>query len=202
MHGCAAVAIMLCACSGNGPSAGQDSNAAAEARPATQTRTVARDPAAYAYGAEHRVTEQEGRRRLDNEVHVSALARSLRLRPIAGYADLWIRHEPTYAIVVDFKGSPPRHAVLARAQPAIHHDIVLRTAKRNRREIVRDNDRITALLRSTPGEWVGGYDVKTGRFEYRFASPAAVASAEKRIPADLRNDVVLRIGAVPRPLTR
>jgi hypothetical protein len=202
MHAWAAVAIMLSACSGDGPSARQGSSAAAGAPPATQTGTVARDPAAYAYGAEHGVSEREARRRLDNEAHVSALDRSLRLRPIAGYADLWIRREPTYAIVVDFKGSPPRDAVLARAQPAIHQDIVLRTAKRNRGEIVRDNDRITALLRSTPGEWAGGYDVKTGRFEYRFASPVALAFAGKRIPADLRNDVVLRIGAVPQPLAR
>jgi hypothetical protein len=148
------------------------------------------------------VSEQEGRRRLDNEAHVSDLARSLRLRPIAGYADLWIRHEPSYAVVVDFKGAPPRAAVLERAHQAIRPDIVVRAAKRDRTQIVRDGDRLLARLRGTPGPWTGGYNVRTGRFHYHFVSPAALAHAERRIPTDLRPDVILRIGAVPQPAAR
>jgi hypothetical protein len=131
----------------------------------------ARDPAAAFYAAEHGVSEQEGRRRFGNEAHVSNLARSLRLRPIAGYADRWMQHEPSYALVADFKGAPPRAAVLAIAHEAIYADIVVGAARRNRAQVARDGDRLLARLRGTPGPRTGGYDVKTGRCDYRLPPP-------------------------------
>lgn len=154
------------------------------------------------YATRYGVSEEEAMRRNENEEHVSSLARSLRLDPVSGFSDLWIEHEPRYAIVLAFKHPPDRDAILKRAHPSIHRDIDFRSAKRSRAEIARDQDRLIAILRKSPGQWAGGYDVKTGKFVFDFTSAAGVAYGERNLPDDLREDVVLRVGSVPAPLSR
>ena len=151
---------------------------------------------------QHGISIEEAQRRLNNEAHVSGLAQYLRRANPPGFSDLWIQHEPTYAIVLAFKRPPDKAALLARAHPAIRGDVVFRSAKRDRGEIERDGDRIIAALQRTPGAWSGGYDVKSETFGFNFASRAGLAYAESNIPADLRRDVVLRLGGVPVPLSR
>ena len=148
------------------------------------------------------ISIEEAQRRLDNETHVSSLNRYLRRGAPPGFSSLWIQHEPSYAVVVAFKGTPDRAALLARAHPAIRRDIVFRPAKRDRFEIERDGDRIVAALQRTPGAWSGGYDVNTQKFGFNFATKEGLAYAERIVPADLRDDVVLRLGGVPVPLSR
>jgi hypothetical protein len=166
--------------------------------PGPSPQTSGRSYLAERYG----ISEEESQRRLRNETHVGSLAQSLRLRPLPGFSDIWIEHEPLYGVIVAFKGVPPRAEVLNRAHASLRSDIVFRTAKRDHSEIERDQDRIIAVLQPAPGGWAGGYNVKNEKFEFTFASPAGVAFAERRIPADLRSDVVLRVGAIPQPLSR
>jgi hypothetical protein len=134
------------------------------------------------------------------DAHVGALATKLRRGRFRGFSDLWIEHEPAYAVIIAFKTPPERPAVLALAHPDIRPLIEFRTAKRDRREIGRDMDRANAAFRGSPVEWVGRYDVKTGRFTYDFANEAGAAWARERLPGDLREDFTIRTGPIPQPL--
>ncbi len=150
---------------------------------------------------EYGISEPEAQRRQRNDEHVSALARSLRLKPTAGFSDLWIEHEP-YAVKIAFKGRPDREAVLARAHPELRRDIVFVSAKRDRAGIERDIDRVNDAFRKLSGQWSGGYDVRTEKFEYKVMTPADRAAAESYLPPDLKGDVTISVGGVPQPLGR
>lgn len=139
-------------------------------------------------------------KRLQKDELVSRLSRDVRLNPPPGFSAIWIEHEPAYTVFLAFKEPPDKQAILARADPALRPHIVFRTASRTQAEIERDLDRVIGAMRGIPGEWAGGYDVKTGKFVYNVTSPAGVAFAERRLPPDLRGDVTFRLGSVPQPL--
>ena len=222
----ACLALVLCGCADAAQKAG-DSDAARSPRPPVEEEPPpppgtpprpGRAPAAAPLGPprasphgptapwgahiaeQYGISIEEAQRRLGNETHVSSLNRWLREAAPPGFSDLWIEHEP-YAIVLAFKRPPDKAALLARAHPAIRSDILFRTAKRDRAEIERAGDRIVAALQRTPGAWSGGYDVKTEKWLFNFASKAGLAFAERALPADLRGDVTLRLGGVPVPLS-
>lgn len=165
-------------------------------------RTQGLEPAAYQLMQTYGIDAEEAAMRLRAEEATAALARTLRRRPPRGFSDIWIEHEPDYAVVLAFKHPPDRAAILARADPEIRPHIVFRSAARDRAEIERDSDRVIAAMRGAPGQWAGGYDVRTGRFEYTATGPQTVAHAERHLPRDLRADVTFRVGAVPVPLAR
>ena len=148
------------------------------------------------------ISAEEAAMRLRAEEHVSALARALRRDPVHGFSDLWIEHAPAYAVVLAFKHPPDREAILRRAHPDLRPHIVFRSSARSRAEIERDSDRVIAAMRGAPGQWAGGYDVRTGRFVYEATGPATIAYAERHLPADLRDDVTFRVGSVPVPQVR
>lgn len=132
--------------------------------------------------------------------HILPLLGELRGRPWPGFSSLRLRHAPSYAIVVAFKGGASeavRAAVLARAHPSIRRDIVFRSARRTAAEIDRDQDRIVAALHGLEGGWSGGYEVEADRYGFTFATEGLVEEARRRVPADLRGDVDLRVGPVP-----
>lgn len=168
------------------------------AAPTAREVTPGQSHLAQTYG----ISDEEAQRRLAAQEHVSALARNLRLGRVAGFSEIWIEHEPRYAIVLAFKRPPDEAAILSRAHSSIRGDIVFRSAKRTRAEIERDGDRIVAAFRGAPGTWAGGYDVKTEKFEFDFATQAGLAFAERNVPPDLKDDVIVRIGSVPVPLAR
>lgn len=140
--------------------------------------------------------------RLQKDELASKLSRDLRLNPPAGFSAIWIEQEPAYTVLLAFKEPPDKQAILARADPALRPHIMFRTASRTQADIERDLDRVIEAMRGVPGEWAGGYDVKTGKFVYNVTSPAGIAFAEKRLPPDLRADVTFRLGSVPQPLAR
>ena len=162
------------------------------AQPSTRYRTY--------YESRYGVTRAEGERRMANEQHVSALSQWLMERQPLGFSSIRIQHEPDYAIVIAWKGEPDRTAILAQADPSLRGDIRFERARRNAREIERDGDRIITALRPIRAQWSGGYDVLTQLFRFRFESSGALQEAQRRIPADLRDDVRLEIGSVPRLL--
>lgn len=153
------------------------------------------------YETRYGVSRAEGQRRQANEQHVSDLGRRLGERRLFGYSSIRIEHEP-YAVVVAFKQAPDRAAILALAHPSLRGDLRFEQARRTAGEIDRDGDRIVAALQGIGPGWAGGYDVFSQKFEYNFRSPQAVREAERRIPPDLRGDVVLKVGSVPMPLSR
>lgn len=184
--GCGTLAAAACA----KPPPADPADAAEVARPA------AIDPVggfAQMYG----ISRDDAQVRLDNQERVSALAEALRRDPLPGFSDLWIEHEPRYAVVVAFKGAAPKAEVLRRADPKLRPFLEFREAKRDKAAIDRDLDRLIAAFRDAPVQWAGGYDVKTGRFGFDFATEAGADWARARVPDDLKADVDVRMGPVP-----
>ena len=186
---------LLAACGGE--EAATRGGSANQAAPAAEP--VARGHLGQRYG----ISQAEADVRLANQERVSALSRSLRRDdPLPGFSTIWIRHEPEYAVVVDFKGAPDVDAVRARADPALRPFLVFRSVARSEADIERDMDRIIAAMRGGPRDWTAAYEVETGRFLFNAPAPATVAFAEKRLPPDLRKDVVFRVAPIPMPLAR
>ena len=186
--------ILLAGCGGE-----EAVNQAAVANEAASApEPVARGHLGQAYG----ISQAEADVRLANEERVSALARRLRREPLRGFSTIWIRHEPEYGVIVDFKGAPDVDGVRKRADPALRPFLIFRSVPRSQAEIERDMDRIIAAMRGGPTAWTAAYDVETGKFLFNAPAPATLAYAEKRLPPDLRKDVVLRIGSIPVPLAR
>ena len=143
------------------------------------------------------VGRDEARLRLRDQPSISALAQSLGRDPPPGFAELWVQHDPAYAIVLAFKRAPDKAAVLARADPSIQPFIVFRGATRDGAELHRDLDRIVAVMRGSPPGWVTAHDVRTGKFTITVKGREGLAYAEKNLPADLKANTVIRVGLVP-----
>ena len=148
------------------------------------------------------ISDEEAARRLFNEELIGQLNTSLYENPVQGFSSLWIRHEPTYAVVVNV--SPPfdRDAILARADETIRDDIEFVSVTRTQSEISRTEDRIIVAWRDIRDPWSGGYEVQTDRFRYTAGAPATLEAMRAALPADLRDEVVLEIGSQPEPLLR
>ena len=153
-------------------------------------------------GTRYGIDADEERMRIESQEHIGALNTSLHENPLPGFTAIWIQHEPTYAAVVVSKVPLDRQEVLRRAHPSIRRHIVFRPAKRDRFEVERDQERILQMLRAAPGGWSGGYDVTVDKFVFDFAGPPGLSYAERNLPADLKDDVIFRIGSVPMLLTR
>lgn len=154
------------------------------------------------YAQTHGVSLAEATARLENQDRTGKLSSRLRRNPMPGFSAIWIEHEPEYAVVLAFTGPVDEKAVLALAEPELRPHIVFRRAKRDQATIERDLDRIIAALRPAPGRWSGGYDVKTEKFLLNVEGPGAKDYADRHIPEDLVDDVVVRLGGVPIPLAR
>ena len=146
------------------------------------------------------LSDEEAARRLSNEQLVGDLNTSLHEDPVQGFSSMWIRHEPTYAVVVNV--SPPfdRAAILARADEAIRDDIEFVSVTRTQSEISRTEDRIIAAWRDIRAPWSGGYEVQRDTFRYTAASPATLEDMRAALPEDLRGEVELAVGPQPVPL--
>jgi hypothetical protein len=94
---------------------------------------------------------------------------------------------------------PPRDKIVALAPQPIRDRILVRTANWTRAEIDAGLDSLASALRATGLAWGGGYDVKTQRFEVMVTSPQQVERIRAAIPADLRNEVDVVVGALPVP---
>ncbi|KLE35828.1 hypothetical protein [Aurantiacibacter luteus] len=144
--------------------------------------------------------EEAARRHIVMDAAV-AFNTSLYENPPQGYSDLWIRHEPTFAIVLNVRPPYDRAAFLARAPEVLRGDLEFFEVTRTRTEIERDQDRIIASWRGFRN-WSGGYEVQTDRFRFTTASDAEHAAMRAALPADLREQVVLAVGPQPVPLSR
>ena len=134
------------------------------------------------------------------ELQLQVIPLNQAVRQMPGYSDLYIEHEPTWHIVVAFTAPPPARArIIALAPPSIRDRILIRTAKRTRAQINADLDALATALRATGVDWSGGYDVKTQRFEIKVASQAHVPRTRSAIPARLRTDTDVIVGALPVP---
>ena len=181
-----------------------DGREAANESAPTNAATPAPEPVARGHlGQAYGISEAEAEVRRANEERVSALSMNLRRDdPLPGFSTIWIRHEPDYAVVVDFKGEPDVEAVRARADPALRQFLVFRSVARSQSDIERDMDRIIAAMRGGPKDWTAAYEVETGKFLFNAPAPATLAYADKRLPPDLRKDVILRVASIPVPLAR
>ena len=163
---------------------------------------MAKAPAAPgAYLSEmYGVEPKEAARREANATLVGELRSSLFGSPLPGYSDVWIRHEPTYAVVVNAK--PPYDAddFLERAPAAIRGDIEFVEVRRDRIEIARDQDRIIAAFRPLGGAWSGGYEVQHDRFRFTVGAAGQLDAFRNAVPADLRDATIVEVGAQPVPL--
>lgn len=133
------------------------------------------------------------RRHAAIEPLVGDLNSSLHEQPVRGFSNLWIQNEPAYAVVVAVKRPADERAILARADPALRPFIIFRDARLNLAEIQRAEPRVLAALQGAPGTWSCGYDPRIGKFRAEFEKEAAASYARKRLPADLRDHVELRV---------
>ena len=153
-------------------------------------------------GEMYDLSPDEAGRRHDNEALAGELNRSLFENPPRGFSALWIRHEPSYAVVVNVKPPYDRNAFIARAPEALRSDIRFMEVRYTRAEISRIEDRIIAALRNSRFAWSGGYEVQRDVFRYTAAAPDQVARLRAALPADLRDEVIIETGSQPIPLAR
>lgn len=137
--------------------------------------------------------EAEVRRRVTLEPLVGDLNSSLHERPVRGFSSLWIQNEPDYAVLIAVKRPADERAILARADPALRPFITFRDAKLDLAEIQRTEPRVLAALQGAPGTWSCGYDPRIGKFRVEVEKETAASYARKRLPADLRDYVALRV---------
>ena len=131
-----------------------------------------------------------------------AFHRSLRNDPPAGFADLWLRHDPSFAVMVNAKPPFDPEHYLARADSSLRPLIRFAEVSRTRAEISRTEDRIIASWRDIREPWSGGYEVQRDVFRYTAASPDTLERMRAALPADLRNGVELGRESQPVPLAR
>ena len=197
--GCAVAALLLSAgCSGSDapPQMPETASASATPQQAAQPAPGEGEYLSSMYGVEPR----EAARRQANEQLVGTYSASLHDRPLPGYSDIWIRHTPTYAVVVNVKLPFDRAAFIARAPAELHQDLEFAAVRHDRREVEVATNRILESFRGLPGAWSGGYEVQTDTFRFTVASEAMLEPFRNAVPADLRDVTSISVGPQPVPL--
>ena len=133
---------------------------------------------------------------------ITAFHRSLRHDPPAGFADLWIRRGPSFAVIVNAKPPFDPEDYLARADASLRPLIRFAEVSRTRSEISQTEDRIIASWRDIDQPWSGGYEVQRDVFRYTAASQETLEQMRAALPTDLRDQVELGRETQPEPMLR
>lgn len=168
--------------------------------PEAMARAAPEYPAGAYLGQRYGLTPEEAARRHANEELTSEFIRTALADRDTRISAIWIRHEPSYAVVVNVKPPYDRDALIAQAPEALRGDLEFVEVSRTRPEISRDEDRLIAAFRPLDFAWSGGYRVQTDRFRYTAGSPAAAERLRAAVPEDLRADVEIGVESQPVPL--
>lgn len=122
-----------------------------------------------------------------------------KVRQLPGFSDLYIEHQPRWHVVVNFTHPPRRERVLALAPPVLRDRIVIRAAKRTQAQIEAELEAITVAVNRLGIDYTGGYDPKTQRFYLTVASRQQVEPVRSVLPASVRDDTEITVGALPVP---
>lgn len=122
-----------------------------------------------------------------------------KVRNLPGFSDLYIEHVPSWHVVVAFTRPPDLDEVIALAPKTIRDRIVLRAATRTASQISSDLDAIAAAVNKLTIDYTGGYDPKTQRFHVMVGDAAQVERVLAVLPASVRQDTDVRVGALPVP---
>ncbi|MGB3165969.1 MAG: hypothetical protein WBA68_04245, partial [Alteraurantiacibacter sp.] len=142
----------------------------------------------------------EARRRQRNEALIAEFNRAAMQSRDTRVSAIWIRHEPTYAVVVNAKPPFDRAALAALAPEALRGDLEFVAVSRTRPEISRDEDRLIAAFRSFDFAWSGGYRVQEDRFLYTAGAPTAAERMRAAVPEDLLDVTDIAVEPQPVPL--
>jgi hypothetical protein len=140
----------------------------------------------------------EAKRRLDLQPKVVELSERLNIENDVAYADMFVKHEPKYGIVVMFTGTKNHKAFLDSLDPKIRRHVRMRTAKRSRGATAKNLDELNAVLRELPFPFYSKYDLETEKFSVTVEDPADVAQVKSVLPRYLRRDTRVEVGLVPK----
>ena len=135
------------------------------------------------------------------ELQLFVIPFNRKARNLPGFSDIYIEHVPRWHVVVAFTQPPARDKVIALAPKTIRDRIVIRTAKRTQAQISADLDAITAAVNRLAIDYTGGYDPRTQRFHVMVGAPALVERVRSVLPASVRADTDIKVGALPVPET-
>jgi hypothetical protein len=106
----------------------------------------------------------EAQRRIDRQAEILKLSERLNTENDAAYADMYIKHEPNYKIVVMFADNKDRQSFWESLSPKIRPYVKLKTAKRSRAIGAKRFEELNAPLRRLSVPFASKYDLETERF--------------------------------------
>jgi hypothetical protein len=160
--------------------------------------SIGRNPSVSLLMKEYSISQQEAQLRVDLQTEIVAMSEKLNTESDAAYADIYIQHEPVYKIIVSFADKKDRKAFLDQIDPKIRRYVQLKNATKSRIDVNRDLDAITASLRDSGIDYFGGFDLPSSKFQITAERPADVQRIQGLLPANLKNDVAVSVGPVPK----
>lgn len=173
--------------------AGEAAPAAPDGSPAAAEITAGQRHLMVRYG----INASAAAERMQLQDDVTALAQRLGAEYPDDFGGVWIEHEPTYRIVVAFKGAEERTAIRDTIDPRMRRFVQIKNTRTSTREREAISDRIIAALSAAGIHYASYYEHKTDDMVIEVGSDAVVGKVRQALPQDLQNSVKIVRGNVP-----
>lgn len=148
----------------------------------------------------YKISADEAMMRLNLQDEVTALATTLAAENPDDFGGVWIEHEPTYKIVVAFKGADLRSKVRDAVEPKLRRYVQIKNVRTSVKEREIISDRIITALSNLNLEYVSYYEHKSDDFVIETTSDLSIGKIRQSLPQDLQSSIKIRKGSVPRKI--
>lgn len=147
-----------------------------------------------AYGLD----QAEAERRIDRQADILKLSERLNTENDAAYADMYIKHEPNYKIVVMFADRKDRQVFWESLSPKIRPYVKVKTAKRSRVIAGKRFEEVNVALRGLALPFASKYDLETEKFLVTVELPEDVERVKSGLPSARKLDTTVEVGLIPK----
>ena len=167
--------------------------------PEQAPRPTGTSPAVTFLMQEYGISEAEAKERLAVQAELMPLTLRLEEQNDPGFTDTWIEHTPVFKVVIAFADAKDRRSLLESIPPRLRRYAQLRTVPRSRSQRKANQQEIEKAFRAAGFEFGGGFDPITGKYDMVVEDARAISGVRQALPPNLRDDVTIRVGELPRP---
>ncbi|HVR97793.1 MAG TPA: S1 family peptidase [Thermoanaerobaculia bacterium] len=166
---------------------------------ATHAQELQTNPAVTHLMNAYGLDQAEAEKRIDLQSEILKLSERLNTENDAAYADMYIKHEPNYKVVVMFADTKDRQDFWESLSPKIRPHVKVKTAKRSRSLANRRFEELNAALRQLPFPYSSTYNLESESFSVVVEDPSDVEQVRSILPGGRRFDTTVEVGLVPKP---